>query len=300
MSNWELVDTFPAFRRWWLGGRNLDVNRQLDSWRDDYLHPWPELFQKQVEAYASEGVSWRTVARRWIFPTLDQRVALMGVAHERLRRAIPTAVRRCRDGLGLDFAVTCVIHVGVGCGAGWATRFAGTPAVLFGLENAADLGWTDPTTVVALVEHELAHLLHDHLRRRSGQRGLEGHHGPWWQLYEEGFATRCELRLGEIGAHHSRGRRADWLPWCTSRREWLAARFLKVVHSPREVRRFFGSWYPLDGHIETGYFLGSELIREWESTEPLDRIARWNEGRVRRRAESSLRRIAEGRSDRAG
>ena len=52
---------------------------------------------------------------------------------------------------GIDFPITFVIHVGIGCGAGWATRFRGRPAVLFGLENATEVGWRDATTLTALV-----------------------------------------------------------------------------------------------------------------------------------------------------
>lgn len=40
--------------------------------------------------------------------------------------------------IGLDFSITLVIYVGIGCGAGWATTYNRQPAILLGLENIAE------------------------------------------------------------------------------------------------------------------------------------------------------------------
>lgn len=216
----------------------------------------------------------------------------MALVRRQLLRCIPAAVERCHASFGIDFPITFVIHVGIGCGAGWATRFRGRPAVLFGLENATEVGWRDATTITALVEHEISHLIHDQWRRRGGRGGIERHRGAWWQLYTEGFATACELKLGAIGTHHSTRSGERWLEWCASHRYRLASLFLRSVRHPQRIRRFFGSWYPLQGHIETGYYLGSEVIREWERTAGLREIARWEYPRVRRRARLTLETLA--------
>lgn len=192
----------------------------------------------------------------------------------------------------MDFPVTFVIHVGIGCGAGWATTYGGQPAVLFGLENAAEAGWTDPETAVALVEHEVAHLLHDRWRQEARLGGIAHHRGPWWQLYAEGFATYCELQLGPIGRHHSTERTPDWLEWCRQNRRRLAASFLRRVSARRPVRPFFGSWNRTDGHADAGYYLGSEVIRDWSSRLTLREIAVWSPDEVRRRGRTSLGHIA--------
>lgn len=292
MTRYSIVDTFPAFDQFWRRARSLPTDHAIESWRRDYLRPWPELRRKQIASYRQDGVDWYKVARARIFPTLDDRLPQMWKVRSSLLRAIPVAVRRSRNALGLDFSVTFVIHVGIGCGAGWATTFRGMPAVLFGVENAAEVGWTDPATVVALVEHEIAHLLHDAWRRRAGVGGLVDHRGPWWQLYEEGFATRCEFMLGEIGSHHATERTPNWLAWCSQNRSRLASLFLRTVSKRKSTRRFFGSWYNIDGYIETGYFLGSEVIRLEESRADLQEIACWTPDQVRRRIQASLRRMA--------
>lgn len=293
MPSYRVIDTFPAFERFWAKARMLPVREQIELWRHEYLRPWPELLENQVENYVEAGADWRTVAKRRVFPTLDQKIPRMRRVRSNLRRAIPFAVRRCRTRLGMRFPVTFVLHVGVGCGAGWATTFRRDPAVLFGLENATGVHWTDSRSAVALVEHELSHLVHARWRRRAKVADPGDPGNPWWQLYEEGFATRCEFLLSEPGEYRSAGRGSDWLPWCDQHRARLAALFLRTTKARGPHRRFFGSWYDVDGHIETGYYLGSELIREWQSRSSLKEIACWTSTEIRRRGRSALRRMAQ-------
>ena len=292
MSRYAVLDTFPAFERYWARVRTFPIDRQIDSWRGEYLRPWPELAREPIASYAREGVSWRTVARTRIFPALEERLSEMRKVRSALRRSFPVAVRRYRAKWGLDFPVTFVLHVGIGSGAGQASSFRGRPAVIFGLENAAELGWSDPPTTLALVEHELAHLLHDHWRRQARVGAIDRPHGPWWHLYEEGFATRCEFLLGGTGSHHSTRETRDWLPWCRKHRSRLASLYLRAARSRASTRRFFGSWYDVDGYIETGYFLGAEAIRRWEKRFPLKQIACWDPRVAGRRVRASVDALA--------
>ena len=294
MSSYTLVDTYPAFRTYWRLARERPVNDQIEAWRRDYLGPWPELLRQQISNYRAEGVDWGAVARLRIFPTLDRLMVGMSQARAAIRKSIPLAVDRLNSRLPLDFPVTFVIYVGIGCGAGWATTFEGRPAVLFGLENAAELGWTDPDTAVALVEHELAHVVHERWRRDAGMGGLDDHRGPWWKLYVEGFATRCELSLGGIGRHHSTARSGDWLAWCRRNRRFLSSKFLASIASRSRWNHFFGSWFRIRGQTETGYYLGSEIVREWEERMPVREISTWTTDQIRRRGRASLERFAFG------
>ena len=149
--------------------------------------------------------------------------------------------------------------MGIGCGAGWVTKYAGEHAILFGLENVAGEGWTKPVTPNRFVAHELGHVAH--FRRRE-QAQLTRGSGPLWQLYTEGFAQWCEhLMLGRPTWHMQDEEEEDWLGWCQENRGWLAAEFLRRVNEGKGVRPFFGSWYDLHGYKQTGYFLGHELVK---------------------------------------
>jgi hypothetical protein len=90
----------------------------------------------------------------------------------------------------------------------------------------------------------------------------------------------------------SAGRGEDWLGWCHENKAWLAAEFLRVVEEGETTRPFFGSWYDLRGHKQTGYFLGHEVVNNLAHTMALTDIALLDEGetlsKVMRRVLSEL------------
>jgi hypothetical protein len=288
----QLLDTFPEFEEFWRSVRSEPVETQIDRWAHQYLSRWPELLEKQVQSYSTEGVDWKRIARTRIFPHLSERLPRMRRLHRNLLMTLAGSWSRAERFLELDFPVRFVIHVGIGVGTGWATRFGGQRACLFGLENAAETvsgpyAWTS-----GIVAHEVAHLAHDEWRVRDGQRGIELPRGPLWQLYEEGFATECERRIEGPRQFARRTGRPDWLRWCITHRAWLAAKFLGEVKARRSLRPFFGSWYGVRGRSECGYFLGVEVVRHWTRSASLNQVATLPEPIVLRRVKSTLRRMA--------
>jgi len=166
---------------------------------------------------------------------------------------------RAQAALGIDFQITFVVYVGIGCGAGWAAEYAGDPAVLLGLENIAEEGWQERYVLEGLLAHEIGHLAH--FRWRDAH-GIERGEGPWWQLYSEGFAQCCEHRaLGCESWHMAAGLGEDWLDWCRRGEVMLAGEFLRVVETGESLRPFFGSWYDIQGYKQSGYYLGHEVVK---------------------------------------
>jgi hypothetical protein len=261
MSTCEVLDAFPAFLTYWAEVHSRSLDEQVEAWAGEYLAPWPELLAKQVDDYASQGLDWRQIAREKVFPYLNQRLPVMQEAHRNLLDLCQPVYDRAQRVLGFDSDALFVIHVGIGCGAGWVTPFGGRPAILYGLENMAECGWRDPETLAGVMAHEIGHLAHHHWR---AQHGRPIGSGPWWQLYEEGFAVHCEGLILGTDSWHQAGRRheEDWLDWCQGHQGWLAAEFLRAVDAGRPVTSFFGSWLEICGRSETGYYLGCEMIRE--------------------------------------
>lgn len=272
MPTAEIIDTFPAFLAFWHKVKSQPIDAQIKDWVDDYMYQWPDLLEKQLDDYASQDLDWQHIARDRVFPFLDSRLRAMHTARENLLEVCAPIHSAARNALGYDSKVLFVIYVGIGCGAGWATQFRGLPAVLFGLENIAESRWHGRQPISGLVAHEVGHLAHEHWR---SQHGLAEGSGPWWQLYSEGFAQRCEhLILGEETWHmNSAVDGEDWLVWCHDHRGWLAAEFLRTVDSGASVRPFFGSWFDIRGRKQCGYYLGHELIRRLETTMALNQIA---------------------------
>lgn len=264
----EIIDTFPSFLAYWSDARAASLDAQIDGWASEYMSQWPDLLSKQIDDYASQDVDWRKIARDKVFPFLDSRLSEMEAAHSYLLEACPSIHSDVRSALDYYDEVLFVIYVGIGCGAGWATTFRDRRAILFGLENIAECGWSDPEAIEGLVVHELGHIIHQEWRAQSGR---ELGSGPWWQLYEEGFAQRIEYTIS--GKWHQSTADDDWLDWCTQHLNRIARRFLQTVSEEGSVKDFFGSWYQIDGRRQTGYFLGHEVIRALENDLTLNDIA---------------------------
>jgi hypothetical protein len=272
VSRYCIIDTFPQFRSFWKAAQHKPMAAQIDTWASEYMSQWPELLEKQVDDYKSEEEDWRQIARDKVFPFLGQRLPAMETAHQNLLRFCAPLHDSAQRVLEFESDINFVIYVGIGCGAGWVTTFDNTPAILFGLENIAECGWIHPPELTGMLAHEIGHVAHFHWRETSS---IPNGSGPWWQLYTEGFAQRCEhLILGEDTWHmRGKGRGDDWLDWCQDQKSWLADEFLQRVDAGESVRPFFGSWFEIRGRKQCGYFLGHELIRRLEIGLDLKEIA---------------------------
>jgi len=140
----DLLDTFPDFEKFWAWYSHRPLEEQIEGWAEVYRTAWPELFAKQAEDYRAEGLDWRQVARDRVFPFLGERLTAIQAAHTNLLGKYGGVFLKAQAALGLDWDILFVIHVGIGSGAGWATTYQGRPAVLFGLENIAEEGWSEP------------------------------------------------------------------------------------------------------------------------------------------------------------
>ncbi len=266
----ELVDTFPAFLAWWAQARHRPIDDQIEGWATGYMARWPELLARQIEDYAAQDLDWRQVAREKVFPYLADRLPAMDEAHHNLLDLGLPVYSKAQQALAFDGNAILILYVGIGCGAGWATSFRGLPAILFGLEAIAGCGWSGPAAIAGLIAHETAHLVHHHRRLQGGKPAGSG---PWWQLYEEGFAQYCAgLILGQQAWHQMSGDES-WLDWCRRHKAWLAAEFLRMADAGDPVSPFFGSWFEICGRSETGYFLGHEVMKELRKRFSLDEIA---------------------------
>lgn len=153
----EILDTYDAFEAVWREAEPLTVGKQLLAWSSQYLAVRPDLREKLVSDYAARGLDWRDVAAERIFPDLSERLPLMAEARANLRKHLIPTVGKVRAVLGFEADVLFVIHVDIGCSDGWVTTFRGKPAVLFGLENIAEVYWTSAETIQRLIAHELGH-----------------------------------------------------------------------------------------------------------------------------------------------
>ncbi len=173
-SRLRLIDTYTDFVSFWRSASDLSVEGKLKKWRSEYMARYPSLLSKQVKDYESRGFNWQEESKENVFPYLGERLPEMERARDNLVELLPVVHEKARDFFGQEAEILAVIYVGIGCGAGWATRLKEEPALLFGLENIAECGWTDRRSLEGLIAHELGHLFHERVRETSGLAMGEG------------------------------------------------------------------------------------------------------------------------------
>lgn len=270
MSECAVIDTFPSFQSAWEDAGGGEPEERVAAWEHVYMSRYPDLLEKQVadvEGALARGrgedgwKTWRDVAAEMVFPFIDYRLSAMVEARDNLLSICERSWRRTCEVLEVDYDLKCVIHVGIGCGAGWATDFRGGSAILFGLEQIAGCGWSDADAIEGLVTHEMGHVVHSTLRKENG---MPASSGPLSDLFSEGLAEHTShVVSGRETWHMARGVNPDgWLQWCRENRAWLASEFLKRVDGGDTVEDFFGDWHDLGGWRLCGYWLGHEVIGE--------------------------------------
>ncbi len=272
MASIQIIDTFPQFLAIWPSLSHLATEEIIDGWDKEYISKWSDLRQLQIDDYTGDGFDWRQIARDKVFPYLHERMPAMLEAHDSLLDNCAGLFHKAQARLNFETDVIIVIYVGIGCGAGWVTTFRNNHAILFGLENIAECGYQSPPIINGLVAHEIGHVAHFHLRSKNN---CANGTGPWWQLYSEGFAQRCEhITLGcDLWHMKVANQGQEWLTWCRRNKARLAATYLERINSGEPVNDFFGSWYDIDGYSQTGYFLGHEVIAEMNAELPLAKLA---------------------------
>ncbi len=260
MQNIRIINTFPDFLEFWGKNQNLPLEVQIESWLSDYISKWPELLEMQLNDYTSQQIDWRQIASTKIFPFLNSRLAAMQQAQQNIMATFHYVCNQVEKKFGFNSSITCILYVGIGCGAGWVTIYEEEPAILFGLENIAECHWSSKKAITGLTAHEFGHIIQAVWRKEAGKPEEES---AWWQLYTEGFAQRCEhLILEEETWHRAENSDNSWLNWCKDKKAYLASEFLRFVTEGIDIRPFFGSWHNIDGYSQCGYFLGHEAIKE--------------------------------------
>lgn len=293
MGKYHIFSAYEEFRTLWTTISSKSLKDQIRAYEDHFQTTWPELWQMQTENYEEEGESWEKVAAEYVFPKFPQQIPLMPEIHQKLQNNIPWVFIKAVEEMHFTFDINFVLYVGLGVGAGWATKYHSKRAVLQGLENIVDCGWFSDEALAALTAHEIGHLVHQEWRDQAHLPNLPDpttNNPALWDLYEEGFAMRAEHKImGKESFHESEGQ-DNWVEWCHANKQWLAQQYLAHLNDKEELKRFFGSWFEIEGKKQTGYFLGHEMLKEWEITIPFKEIALLTMDEIDERVLTTLKR----------
>lgn len=282
---WDRYSIFPSF---WESIKHLPIPNQIEKWDNFYMGKWPRLRNFLKKKYKEEGQDWFTIAQEFVFPKFNENVDEFQKIGDILQDHIPNILKELKKQFKVDFEILFIIYVGIGLGAGWATEFDGKPAILFGIENAAECGWNRRKILEPLIAHELGHILHHFWRKQNNLPIFS--QSPLWTLYEEGFAMRIEHRIMGYESWHEQQEDKGWLLWCQMNQAWLSEEFLKKMmeNSQESLRPFFGSWYDIKGMKQTGYYLGHEIIKHLEKQNTLQEIANFSLSKIERSISETL------------
>lgn len=136
----ELIDAYQDFLNYWTIASSKNLNSQVRLWQTPYMSKYSELLEKQIKCCKTENIDWHEIAEK-VFSALPDRLKLIQKARDNILAFYRLICTRALQKLGTDFNILLVDYVGIGCGAGWATKYNGQPAVLLGLENVAEEKW---------------------------------------------------------------------------------------------------------------------------------------------------------------
>lgn len=252
----RLLNTIREFLLYWSSYTGLSVEEMFGGWLSIYMAAYPELLEKQVGWWGGLDAVRKAMVER-VLPKLD---AMIHEVFEAWRAALEVADEVCdraAEKLGEDIDPVVALYVGSRCGAGWATTLVGRPALLIGLESAAELGWTTEDRMRGLIAHGLGHLYHMKLRGEWAEFEEAGK-DPLFQLYSEGFAQACEHAIIGIESWHV-ATGEGWAERCEGKLGALAERYLQMAEEG-DVKAFYSPRLDVEGVGSAGYYLGHRLI----------------------------------------
>ena len=176
---------------------------------------------------------------------------------------------KMRNILHTDPDVSVIFYLGLCSGAGWATELDGKPLVLLGVEKIIELSWYDKSDMAGLIYHELGHIWHNHMRKKTIE---PFQNQALWQLYREGTAMYMEqLLMEDYNFYHQDD--GMWLNFCQTNRNELFKAYLERVINGESTSDFFGDRNHYNGISDIGYYLGCETVKELAASRSLYQTA---------------------------
>lgn len=153
--------------------------------------------------------------------------------------------------------ILIVLYLGLGNGAGWATKIERQKVVLLGAEKILELNWDTEERMKALIYHEVGHIWHDcegFLREDFDSPDKKA----ILQLYREGVAMVFEQILCQNMDYYHQG--DAWSNWCREHLYEIKNEYMKRIMRGESVQEFYGDWNEYKGYSDTGYYLGAQFI----------------------------------------
>jgi len=155
----QIVDTYCKIKQCFPGGRFDKC-----SWKKYAQEISPYIINKvenDVKNYDYE---------KDILPILQsliQNEDKFTLAHNSFVNVTNNLSDKISEKLGIELNVFIIFYLGLCNGAGWATTLGENSTVLLGVEKIVELSWYDKRNMIALIYHELGHIWHFQVRKKT-------------------------------------------------------------------------------------------------------------------------------------
>lgn len=292
---------------------NITTEDILGFWENNYVKDTDmEIYKIQKNSYKEYDMTFRDYPFKNVFPHFISDLEKMKEAAYNLKQVLDNAQKKIDNIIEGDGEIYIIIYVGAGTGAGHVTKYKNRPAMLFGLENIANLNWHNIKTLKGLVFHELGHVIHMIEREKNCPKltktDKESKYGEkneenvlekyenliWFRLYEEGIAQRFEHLLQGKETWHmddqiTEDGTSQWKSWIDDNYNYICNTFYnRVLNENHKLSDLFGSDREnsdcnFHGKIQVGYYIGAQMIKEWQKSLSLKKIMKLPEKDIKER-----------------
>ena len=289
---------------------NINPEDIMNFWLNNYIKDTDtELYKIQKKSYEKHNMTFKDYPLENVFPHFIIDLEKMKKAAYNLKLVLDRAKKDIDNIIETEEDIFIVIYVGAGTGAGHVTKYKNKPAILFGLENIANLNWYKIDTLTGMIFHELGHIIHMIEREKyisstikeNIQSGKQNHENVlkkyedliWFRLYEEGTAQRFEHLLQGKETWHmdemTEEGDSQWRAWINSNYSYICNTFYnRIKNENNKLSDLFGSDREnsdcnFHGKIQVGYYIGAQMIKEWQKSLSLKEIMRLPKEEIKER-----------------
>ncbi|MGL5752084.1 MAG: DUF5700 domain-containing putative Zn-dependent protease [Paraclostridium sp.] len=257
----KIIDTFKDYKE--VFEHNLDISTQekIRLWEELYSSKYPEVINKLKDDIKSDGYNWVDIARENSFNKTKEDFSKMVEAYENIKNVMEDVNNNVKEAFNLDLDINIVLYAGLCHSAGWVDEYEGKRAILYGIDQIANLNWQDRNKLKNLIAHELCHIIHFEIRDRYNliDDYKTNYEYGIWRLYIEGFAQFYRNKLTPL--FEERGE--SWVKACDEQKEELKKLYIEALNdNDKGTNDFFGDWWQVMGISDVGYYLGQEFVKE--------------------------------------
>lgn len=101
----NVIDTFKDFKECFEGNLELSIEDKIALWKTSYICKYPELEEKCINDYESEGMNWREYAQKSVFNRTKDDFNKMLEAYGNILNTLDVIKKKAAKMVDIDFDI---------------------------------------------------------------------------------------------------------------------------------------------------------------------------------------------------